>query len=581
MWKHPTRLFYSDPSIQSHFRAAVAAVVGRTNSISGLPYAHDPTILAWELANEPRCEGPGGAAVLQEWVASTSSFVRSLDPQHLITLGLEGFLGPSTPELHEHNPYSTAANHGADFLALCSLPCIDLACIHLYPDQWCPLESSPAQLKSFMRGWLHTHAALCGGRLGKPLALTEFGKREPRSYHGRDCAFNMDRTQVYEEVLDCCLELAAGGGPLAGVCAWMLAARQYPDYDGYTLKLRPEPPPKISDTPSAAALAAEPASPTAAAAAIPAATFQQALQAAGGSTPASASSSTTTLTTSSSVSDSFHSAPLPSATTGSGGGGRRGRAGGSGGGGRRVGRLRSLMEHEQEGLEGAGEPETRPTEAVSAPLEQRDRQVPSYGAIAAGACAAAVTGLGPLLFGRGSGGRPAGGGSSSGGGGGGGAAGQKDEPAVEALRQYGEVMRRLASSLAQQAPPPPPLPPAGPAAQGGPGGGGAARAELDTSGPGAGGQGLEMVGQQGGGGRVGGGAVGEVSDSIRSVAGSASRAATGTVGAGPSGVLGALAGLFSCFGAPHGADGSASARGGGGGGGAGAGGGLGSSRRQG
>ena len=31
------------------------AVVGRTNSVTGVPYADDPTIFAWDLINEPRC----------------------------------------------------------------------------------------------------------------------------------------------------------------------------------------------------------------------------------------------------------------------------------------------------------------------------------------------------------------------------------------------------------------------------------------------------------------------------------------------------------------------------------------------
>ncbi|KXZ55054.1 hypothetical protein GPECTOR_3g212 [Gonium pectorale] len=236
--QHPTELFYTDPQCQAWFRRMAAAVVGRVSTVTGIPYASDPTILAWELANEPRCEGPGGDAVLMEWVASTAAFLRAADPNHLITVGLEGFYGSSSPDMMPHNPYGGAARHGADFLAIFQHPALDFASIHLYPDQWCPLDSSPQQLKSFMRTWLQSHAALCAGhRLHKPLVLSEYGKREPNSYHGRDCAYHMGRAEAFNEVLNCCIELAAGGGPLAGVCAWMLAARQYPDYDGYTLKL--------------------------------------------------------------------------------------------------------------------------------------------------------------------------------------------------------------------------------------------------------------------------------------------------------------------------------------------------------
>jgi hypothetical protein len=55
--QHPTELFYTDEAIQAIFRGFVTALVTRRNSLTGVPYAHEPAILAWELANEPRCEG--------------------------------------------------------------------------------------------------------------------------------------------------------------------------------------------------------------------------------------------------------------------------------------------------------------------------------------------------------------------------------------------------------------------------------------------------------------------------------------------------------------------------------------------
>eukprot|EP00198_Chlamydomonas_reinhardtii_P000888 XP_001690223.1 carbohydrate hydrolase-related protein [Chlamydomonas reinhardtii] len=236
---HPTSLFYTDPQCQATFRRATGALLARVNRRTGLPYAADPTIMGWELANEPRCEGPGGADMVREFVWSTAEFVKRLAPRQLVTVGLEGFFGASTPGECDHNPYSSASSHGSDFAAVFAHPALDFASIHLYPDQWCPPATPRAELKNFMRSWIRSHAALCGERLNKPLVLSEFGKRDPMTYHGRDCSHHMNRMEAFTEVLDCCMELATAGGPLAGVCAWMLAARQYPDYDGYTLKLGP------------------------------------------------------------------------------------------------------------------------------------------------------------------------------------------------------------------------------------------------------------------------------------------------------------------------------------------------------
>ena len=57
----------------------------------------DPTILAWSLANEPRCDGDYSGSSLQGWIDATAEFLKSIDPNHLITVGAEGFLGSSTP----------------------------------------------------------------------------------------------------------------------------------------------------------------------------------------------------------------------------------------------------------------------------------------------------------------------------------------------------------------------------------------------------------------------------------------------------------------------------------------------------
>ena len=53
--------------------------------------------MAWELCNEPRCEGDFSGSILQDWVEQQAEFLKSLDPFHLLTIGAEGFLGSSTP----------------------------------------------------------------------------------------------------------------------------------------------------------------------------------------------------------------------------------------------------------------------------------------------------------------------------------------------------------------------------------------------------------------------------------------------------------------------------------------------------
>ena len=51
----------------------------------------------WNLINEPRCYRCGAA--LQRWTAEMASFVKSLDSNHLLTLGSEGFYPAGSPQV--------------------------------------------------------------------------------------------------------------------------------------------------------------------------------------------------------------------------------------------------------------------------------------------------------------------------------------------------------------------------------------------------------------------------------------------------------------------------------------------------
>ncbi len=46
-------LFFTNSSVRSSFKAYVSMLVYRTNTVTGTTYRDDPTIMAWELQNEP------------------------------------------------------------------------------------------------------------------------------------------------------------------------------------------------------------------------------------------------------------------------------------------------------------------------------------------------------------------------------------------------------------------------------------------------------------------------------------------------------------------------------------------------
>ena len=102
----------------------VRFIVSRTNTITGKPYAESPALMAWEIANEPRCFADDSLhkAKFVEWIDEQSSLIKSLDPNHLVTTGSEGYHG--------------CQDDYALFNAIHTLPNIDYACIHIWPNNW-------------------------------------------------------------------------------------------------------------------------------------------------------------------------------------------------------------------------------------------------------------------------------------------------------------------------------------------------------------------------------------------------------------------------------------------------------------
>lgn len=81
---------YERPEVRDLYRAHVERIVGRTSSITGVPYRDEPTIVAWELANELEASRRDAAALVR-WVEAEAAHVRSLDPRHLVSAGHVGY----------------------------------------------------------------------------------------------------------------------------------------------------------------------------------------------------------------------------------------------------------------------------------------------------------------------------------------------------------------------------------------------------------------------------------------------------------------------------------------------------------
>jgi mannan endo-1,4-beta-mannosidase len=147
--------WYTSEKAQAQYQAYIKAVVSR--------YSSSPAIFAWELANEPRCNGCD-LKVMADWVATSAAYVKSLDSKHMVTTGEEGF------GLEGDGSYPYTFSEGGDFNATCADPNIDFCVYHLYPESW----GTDASAENWANEWIENHAKVCEA-LGKPCVLEEFG----------------------------------------------------------------------------------------------------------------------------------------------------------------------------------------------------------------------------------------------------------------------------------------------------------------------------------------------------------------------------------------------------------------------
>lgn len=117
--------FYTDENCRTYYRNYINHTLNRNNTYSGILYKDDPAIFAWLLANEPRAKSDGtGRTKISDWTTNMTAYVKSIDSNHLVGLGIEGWgyvetWGEGTDMIADHN------NTGVDF-----------ATFALHPDQW-------------------------------------------------------------------------------------------------------------------------------------------------------------------------------------------------------------------------------------------------------------------------------------------------------------------------------------------------------------------------------------------------------------------------------------------------------------
>ena len=217
--------FVKDEKAKELYYNHVKNIVTRTNTVTGKPYTEDPTIFSWQIGNEPRAFARDSVtkAAFADWMCTSASLIKSLDPNHMVSSGSEGLYGCEVDmelfeKIHAHEDF--------DYLN-----------VHIWPLVWRwvtkdTFADSVCVANRMTEKYLTAHFPVAE-RLGKPIVLEEFGypRDGAKAFEGEAEKFwdgvslskdssTAARDAYYSYVFGRLISARENGEPLAGVNFW-------------------------------------------------------------------------------------------------------------------------------------------------------------------------------------------------------------------------------------------------------------------------------------------------------------------------------------------------------------------------
>lgn len=201
--------FYQNEEAQNAFLNYLETILNRVNTVTSIPYSSDPTIMSWQLANEPR---PGSGEMSPEaiqayydWIHDTARYIKERSPNHLVSSGSEGMMG----SLGSMEIFIRA--HQSEY--------IDYLTFHMWAKNWGWIDPNDMagtinQAKMNASDYINAHVAVAK-EMNRPIVMEEFGfPRDDEDYaKGSPTSF---RDDYYKMVFDLVEEHDA----LAGTNFW-------------------------------------------------------------------------------------------------------------------------------------------------------------------------------------------------------------------------------------------------------------------------------------------------------------------------------------------------------------------------
>lgn len=221
-WKDFTdysQQFYANTLAQTMMNNHIEKTINRKNSITKKRYKKDATIMAWQLANEPR--GYEVSEGFLKWTQNTSAYIKSLDKYHLVCLGTEG---NTSTKISGTDVYRDNNNEHIDYITM-----------HIWPQNWGWFNPKQGEEKfqeaiekTDMYWKEHMEAAKT---LNKPIVLEEFGIARDESSYNPDAPTQW-RDRFYNHLFGKVLNSIQNDGVVKGLNFWTYSGEVKPERPG-------------------------------------------------------------------------------------------------------------------------------------------------------------------------------------------------------------------------------------------------------------------------------------------------------------------------------------------------------------
>lgn len=205
--------FYSCDACKADLQKYIKYILAHTNTINNVRYVDDPTIMAWEIINEPRPMREKAMPAFQQWMSETAGLIKSIDKNHLLTTGSEGEIAMD--------------NNAQEFEKLHADKNIDYVTIHLWPKNWgwfkgADIAGSFDNILGNADSYIQKHIKVAE-KLNKPLVIEEFGlPRDSMSFDPKSTTTYRDK--LYKNIF----EFVENNKIIAGTNFWSFGGMARP-----------------------------------------------------------------------------------------------------------------------------------------------------------------------------------------------------------------------------------------------------------------------------------------------------------------------------------------------------------------